>query len=138
MCDSSEDEGCVRSNRTSLYTFWDSYWYDPTGKFFGCGIISCSRFLVIIFLSRLSMRIHNMKITSEMDNKFFWFEKKINVHLIDCLCFYKSGYVIVCCICSALSCRLSAQFCPQLPHGCFACCWLNVSFIHIPLRSFVL
>ena len=84
------------------------------------------------------MRIHNMKITSEMDNKFFWFEKKINVHLIDCLCFYKSGYVIVCCICSALSCRLSAQFCPQLPHGCFACCWLNVSFIHIPLRSFVL
>ena len=40
---------------------------------------------------------------------------------------------IVCCICSALSCRLSAQFCPQLPHGCSACCCLNVSFIHIPL-----
>ena len=33
-CDSSEDEGCVRSNRKSLYTFWDSYWYDPTGKLF--------------------------------------------------------------------------------------------------------
>ena len=40
---------------------------------------------------------------------------------------------IVFCICSALSCRLSAQFCPQLPHGCFACCCLNMSFIHIPL-----
>ena len=36
-------------------------------------------------------------------------------------------------ICSALSCRLSAQFCPQLPHGCFACCCLNMSFILIPL-----
>ncbi|XP_066021380.1 uncharacterized protein [Pocillopora verrucosa] len=29
--------------------------------------------------------------------------------------------------------RLSAQFFPQLPHGCFACCCLNMSFIHIPL-----
>nr|XP_058960565.1 uncharacterized protein LOC131787481 [Pocillopora verrucosa] len=28
---------------------------------------------------------------------------------------------------------LSAQFFPQLPHGCFACCCLNMSFIHIPL-----
>ena len=36
-------------------------------------------------------------------------------------------------ICSALSCRLSAQFFPQLPHGCFACCCLNMLFIHIPL-----
>ena len=36
-------------------------------------------------------------------------------------------------ICSALSCRLAAQFFPQLPHGCFACCCLKMSFIHIPL-----
>ena len=36
-------------------------------------------------------------------------------------------------ICFPLSCRLSAQFFPQLPHGCFACCCLNMSFIHIPL-----
>ena len=37
---------------------------------------------------------------------------------------------IVHCICSTLSCRLSAQFCPQFPHGSFACCCLNMSFIH--------
>ena len=37
------------------------------------------------------------------------------------------------CICSALSCRLSAQFCPQYLHRCFSCCCLNMSFIHIPL-----
>ena len=36
-------------------------------------------------------------------------------------------------ICFPLSCRLSAQFFPQLPHGCFACCCLNMLFIHIPL-----
>ena len=62
---------------------------------------------------------------------FIW--KKIDIHFIDCYVFTKVVMFIVCCICSALSCRLSAQFCPQLPHGCFACCCLNVSFIHIPL-----
>ena len=47
--------------------------------------------------------------------------------------FTKVFMFIVHSICSALSCRLSAQFFPQLPHGCFACCCLNMSFIHIPL-----
>ena len=79
------------------------------------------------------MHIHNMKIISEMDNKFFGLKKKlISISLIAYV-FTKVVMFIVRRICSALSCRLSAQFCPQLPHGCFACCCLNMSFIHIPL-----
>ena len=74
----------------------------------------------ISFNSWCSRHIHNMKIISEMEKKFFGLKKKNNIHFIDCLFF-------------SLSCRLSAQFCPQLPHGCFACCCLNMSFIHIPL-----
>ena len=85
------------------------------------------------FISWSSRHIHNMKIINEMDNKFFGKKKKININFVDCLCFYKSVYVYVDCICSALPFRLSAQFCPQLPHGCFACCCLKMSFIHIPL-----
>ena len=46
---------------------------------------------------------------------------------------YKNFYVYCSLYCFALSCRLSAQFCQQLPCGCFACCSLNISFIHIPL-----
>ena len=38
------------------------------------------------------MHIHNMEIISEMDNKSFG-HKKINIHFIYCLCFYKSGYI---------------------------------------------
>ena len=45
--------------------------------------------------------------------------------------FTKLFMFIVHCICSALSCRLSAQFCPQLPHGFFALRCLNISLIHI-------
>ena len=87
----------------------------------------------ISFISWFSMHIHNMKIISEMDNKFFGLKKKlISISLIAYV-FTKVVMFIVRCICSALSCRLSAQFCPQLPHGCFACCCLNASFIHIPL-----
>ena len=82
-------------------------------------------------ISRFRRHIHNMKIIDEMDNKFFGLKKKINIYFIDCLCFYKSVYVY--CICSALSCRLPAHFCPQLPPSCFALCFLNMSFIHIPL-----
>ena len=74
----------------------------------------------ISFNSWCSRHIHNMKIISEMEKRFLVSKKKINIHFIDCLFF-------------SLSCRLSAQFCPQLPHGCFACCCLNMSFIHIPL-----
>ena len=87
----------------------------------------------ISFVSMFSMHIHNMKIISEMDNKFFGLKKKlISISLIAYV-FTKVVMFIVRCICSALSCRLSAQFRPQLPHGCSACCCLNVSFIHIPL-----
>ena len=74
----------------------------------------------ISFNSWCSRHIHNMKIISEMEKRFLVSKKKINIHFIDCLFF-------------SLSCRLSAQFCPQLPHGCFALCCLNMSFIHIPL-----
>ena len=74
----------------------------------------------ISFNSWCSRHIHNMKIISEMEKKFFGLKKKNNIHFIDCLFF-------------SLSCRLSAQFCPQLPHGCFALCCLNMSFIQIPL-----
>ena len=63
---------------------------------------------------------------------FLVLKKLISISLIAYVC-TKVVMFIVCCICSALSCRLSAQFCPQLPHGCSACCCLNVSFIHIPL-----
>ena len=62
--------------------------------------------------------------SSEMDNKFFGLKKNF---------FAKVFMFIVHCICSALSCRLSAQFCPQLPHGCSAFCCLNMSLTHIPL-----
>ena len=63
----------------------------------------------------------------------FLVEKKlISISLIAYV-FTKVFMFIVHYICSALSCRLSAQFCPQLPHGCFACCCLNMSFIPIPL-----
>ena len=87
----------------------------------------------ISFISRCSMHIHNMKIVGEMDNKFFGLKKKlISISLIACV-FTKVVMFIVCCVYSALSCRLSAQFHPQLPHGCFACCCLNLSSIHIPL-----
>ena len=87
----------------------------------------------ISFISRLSMHIHNMKIISEMDNKFFGLKKKFNIHFIDCLRFYKSGYVycslyLFCFILQAVSTVLSTT-----SSGCFACCCLNVSFIHIPL-----
>ena len=74
-----------------------------------------------------------MKIINKMDNKFFGLKKKlISISLIAYV-FIKVFIFIVHSICSALSCRLSAQFFPQLPHGCFACCCLNMSFIHIPL-----
>ena len=87
----------------------------------------------ISFISWFSMHIHSMKIISEMDNKFFGLKKKlISISLIAYVC-TKVVMFIVCCTCSALSCRLSAQFCLQFPHGCSACCCLNVSFIHIPL-----
>ena len=87
----------------------------------------------ISFINRLSMHIHNMKIISEIDNKFFWFEKKIISISMIAYVFTKVVMFIVHYICSALYCRLLAQFCPQLPRGCFACCCLNMSFIHIPL-----
>ena len=66
----------------------------------------------ISFISRLSMHIHNMKIISEMDNKFFGLKKKFNIHFIDCLRFYKSGYVycslyLFCFILQAVSTVLS-------------------------------
>ena len=64
---------------------------------------------------------------------FLVFKKKlISISLIAYV-FTKVFMFIVHSICSALSCRLSAQFFPQLPHGCFACCCLNMSFIHVPL-----
>ena len=87
----------------------------------------------ISFISWFSRHIHNMKIINKMDNKFFGLKKKlISISLIAYV-FTKVFMFIVHSICSALSCRLSAQFFPQLPHGCFACCCLNMSFIHIPL-----
>ena len=55
------------------------------------------------------MHIHNMKIISEVDNKFFGLKKKlISISLIAYV-FTKVVMFIVHCICSALSCRLSAQ-----------------------------
>ena len=87
----------------------------------------------INFISWFSRHIHNMKVINKMDNKFFGLKKKlISISLIAYV-FTKVFMFIVHSICSALSCRLSAQFFPQLPHGCFACCCLNMSFIHIPL-----
>ena len=83
----------------------------------------------ISFISWFSMHIHNMKIFSEMDNKFFGLKKKYPFHWL-LMFLTKVVMFIVHCICSTLSCRLSAQFCPQLPHGSFACCCLNMSFIH--------
>ena len=71
--------------------------------------------------------------SSEMDNKFFSLKKnKQSISLIAYV-FAKVFMFIVHCICSALSCRLSAQFCLQLPHGCSAFCCLNMSLTHIPL-----
>ena len=60
---------------------------------------------------------------------FLVLKKLISISLIAYV-FTKVFMFIVHSICSALSCRLSAQFFPQLPHGCFACCCLNMSFIH--------
>ena len=90
----------------------------------------CHMNCCISFISRFDMHIHNMKIFSEMDNNFLvWKKKLISISLIAYV-FTKVFMFIVHCICSTLSCRLSAQFCPQFPHGCFACCCLNMSFIH--------
>ena len=88
------------------------------------------------FINWLSRHIHKMKISNGMDNKFFlfWKTKLISISLIAYV-FSKLFMFIVHCICSALSCRLLAQFCSQLPHGCFACCCLNMSFIHNPRQS---
>ena len=74
-----------------------------------------------------------MKIINEMDNKFFGLKKKLGSISWIAYVFTKVFMFIVHCICSALSCRLSAQFCPQLPHACFVCCCLNTSFIHFLL-----
>ena len=74
-----------------------------------------------------------MKIINKMDSKFCGRKKKLISILLIAYVFTKVFMFIVHCICSALSCRLSAQFCPQLPHGYFACCCLNMSFIYIPL-----
>ena len=87
----------------------------------------------ISFISWFNRHIHNMKIINKMDNKFFGLKKKIISILLIAYVFTKEFMLIVHSICSALSCRLSAQFFPQLPHGCFACCCFNMSFIHIPL-----
>ena len=87
----------------------------------------------ISFISWFSRHIHNMKIINEMDNKFFGLKKIIISISLIAYVFTKVFMFIVHSICSALSCRLSAQFFPQLPHGCFACCCLNMSFIHVPL-----
>ena len=71
------------------------------------------------FISWFSRHIYSMKIISEMDNKFFGLKKKITINFIDCLNVFTKVFVfIIYCICLALSCRLSAQFCPQLPPGC--------------------
>ena len=93
----------------------------------------CHMNCCISFISRFSMHIHNMKIICEMDDKFFGVKKKlISISLI-AYAFSKAVMFIVHCICSALSSRLSAQFRPQLPCGCFTCCCLNVSFMYISL-----
>ena len=63
---------------------------------------------------------------------FLVLKKLISISLIAYV-FTKVFMFIVHSICSALFSRLSAQFFPQLPHGCFACCCLNMSLIHIPL-----
>ena len=69
------------------------------------------------FISWYSRHIHNMKIINEMDNKFFGKKKKLISILLIAYVFTKVFMFIVDCIYSALSFRLSAQFCPQLPHG---------------------
>ena len=84
------------------------------------------------FISWSSRHIHNMKSSMRWITSFLVKKKLISILLIAYV-FTKVFMFIVDCICSALSFRLSAQFCPQLPHGCFACCCLNMSFIHIPL-----
>ena len=64
----------------------------------------------ISFISWFSRHIHNMKIINKMDNKFFGLKKKlISISLIAYV-FTKVFMFIVHSICSALSCRLSAQF----------------------------
>ena len=53
--------------------------------------------------------------------------------MIDCLCFPKMLYCfIVHCTCSALSCKLSPMFCPQLSLWFFACCCVKMLSNRIP------
>ena len=50
------------------------------------------------FISWFDRHIHNLKIINLMNNKFFWFEKKININLIGCLYVTKIFMFIVHCI----------------------------------------
>ena len=88
------------------------------------------------FINWLSRHIHKMKISNGMDNKcFFVLKNEVNINFIDCLCFFKIVYVycslyLFCFILQAVS-----TVCSQLSHGFFACCCLNMSFIHSPRQS---
>ena len=86
------------------------------------------------FICLISPIIHDMKPRIQLGVSGCWLFSWIKdlISLIAYV-FAKVFMFIVHCICSALSCRLSAQFCPQLPHGCSAFCCLNMSLTHIPL-----